>query len=221
MSVGGFAVTVVASAGRVVRVVAFLSILGFLTIILVGPVVALALSLIALVASLLAAILPFALVGLLVWEGYLLLAGDRRATLANLRARTLGLAHLLVNGARTVCSRTYVLTAGLVGSLKQWLLPAAERVRTVARDRAEGGVVLLRQGTTALRERARSASRVLRTLLMESLGGAAVGALLVYLSYMEGPANELAPLMAIGAAIGAAIGVLTSAIQTAPSAPKS
>jgi hypothetical protein len=205
----------------VVRVVAFLSILGFLTVILVGPVVALVLSVIALVASLLAVILPFALVGLLVWEGYLLLAGDRRAALANLRSYTLGFAHLLVNGTRAVCSRTYVLTAALVGSLKHWLLPAAERVRTVARDRAEGGVVLLRQGTTALRERARSASRVLRTLLLESLGGAAVGALLVYLADMEAPGNELAPLMVIGAAIGAGIGVLTSAIQSAPSATKS
>src|SRR5690242_7685440 len=110
---GGWLVELVASAGRALRVVSFLAVLGFLTVVLVGPVLALVIGLLSLIAGLLIAVLPFALVGLLVWGVYVAASHNRRAAWQGLRARASAIGRWVVAVPLAACVRVCAWGVGV------------------------------------------------------------------------------------------------------------
>lgn len=72
--------------GRAVRGLFFLAAVGFLAVILVGPVIAVISVAVSLALSALAVLLPFALVGLVLWVPYQILSRNPATAWANIRA---------------------------------------------------------------------------------------------------------------------------------------
>ncbi|HKI34962.1 MAG TPA: hypothetical protein VKA46_24110 [Gemmataceae bacterium] len=208
---------VVSSAGRVLRVVSFLTVLGFLSVVLVGPVLALVFGLLALVAGLLLLALPFALVGLLVWSAYLAAARDRKAAWEALRGRTAGIGRWLVRIPLAACVRlcSWGVRVGCV--LAPVALPVARRAGEAARQGVEQGVVLAERGARAAGDaavRARSTAQFVGAVLLEVIGGAAVGTILVCLVDSPVPGGILALHILGGAVAGAFLGLLVGAARS-------
>jgi hypothetical protein len=210
-------VAVTSSTGRVLRVVAFLTVLGFLTFVLISPVLALVIGALSVMAGLAIITLPFALIGLLVWSAYLVVARDRRVAWQNLHARLAGIGHWFVTVPWTACVRLCAWGAGAVQALAPVALPVARRAGEVARDGVEAGVVLAGRGANAAAAflpRARSAGQRIVGVLLEVIGGAAVGTILVCLvdSSTRGPI--LALHIVAGAIAGGCLGLLVGAARS-------
>jgi hypothetical protein len=200
----------VASAGRVLRLVSFLAVLGFLTIVLIGPVLALVIAALALIVGLLAAAAPFILVGLLVWGVSVALSPERRAAWEKLRARAAALGRWVVTVPLAACARVCAWGFGVGRSLAPIAVPVARRAGEVARDGVEAGVALAERGAV----RARSVAQVVAGVMLEVIGGAAVGTILVCLadSGVRGPTLGLH--IAAGAIGGAFLGLLVGAARS-------
>ena len=201
---------IVASAGRVLRLVSFLAVLGFLTVVLIGPVLALVIGVLTLVAGFLIATGPFILVGLLVWGVAVAISPDRREAWRKLRARAGAVSHWVVTVPLAACARVCAWGYGVGRSLAPLAVPAARRAGEVARDGVEAGVALAERGAV----RARSVARVAAGVMLEVIGGAAVGTILVCLAdtSMRGPALGLH--IAAGAVAGAFLGLLVGAARS-------
>jgi hypothetical protein len=200
----------VASAGRVLRLVSFLAVLGFLTIVLIGPVLALVIAALALIVGLLAAAAPFILVGLLVWGVSVALSPERRAAWEKLRARAAALGRWVVTVPLAACARVCAWGFGVGRSLAPIAVPVSRRAGEVARDGVEAGVALAERGAV----RARSVAQVVAGVMLEVIGGAAVGTILVCLadSGVRGPTLGLH--IAAGAIGGAFLGLLVGAARS-------
>ena len=199
----------VASAGRVLRLVSFLAVLGFLTVVLIGPVLALVIAAMTLIIGLLIAAGPFILVGLVVWGVTVALSPERRAAWQRLRARTGAVGRWVVAVPLAACGRVCAWGYGVGRSLAPVAVPAARRAGEVARQGVEAGVVLAERGAV----KARSAAQVVGGVMLEVIGGAAVGTILVCLAdtSMRGPV--LALHIAGGAIVGALLGLLVGAAR--------
>jgi hypothetical protein len=208
-------VSVMSSTGRVFRVVVSLTVLGFLTVVLVGPVLALVAGILAVMLSVSAVALPFALIGLLVWSAYLA-AHDRRAAWQNLRARVADLGRWFVGVPLATSVRLCAWCAVAVRALAPVAVPVARRAGEVARDGVEAGVVLAGRGADAagaVVTRARSVGQVVGGVLLEIVGGAAVGTILVCLADSGTRGGALALHIAAGAVAGACLGLLVGAAR--------
>jgi hypothetical protein len=210
-------VTAVSSTGRVLRGVAFLTVLGFLTVVLVGPVLALVFGILAVFVAVAAAALPFALIGLLVWSVCLAATRDRWAAWESLRARAAGLGHWFVTVPPRVCGRLCGWGLGAVRALAPLAVPVARRAGEVARDGVEKGVVLAGRGADAAAAgltRARSLGRFAAAVVLEVIGGAAVGTILVCLVDSASRGGALALHITAGAVAGACLGMLVGAARS-------
>jgi hypothetical protein len=210
-------VSVMSSTGRALRGVAFLTVLGFLTVVLIGPVLTLVACVVGLTLTAAAFVLPFALVGLVVWAAFLAAAHDRRTAWLALRARVADLGRWFVAVPLAACLRICAWGVGAVRALAPVALPVARRAGAVARDGVEAGVVLAGRGVDAAGAcltRTRSAGRFVGGVLLEVIGGAAVGTILVCLAD-SGPHGKLLALhITAGAIAGACLGLLVGAARS-------
>jgi hypothetical protein len=200
----------VASAGRVLRLVSFLAMLGFLTVILIGPVLALVIGTLALIIGLLAAAAPFIVVGLLVWGAAVAISPERREAWQRLRVRASALGHWVVTVPLAACARVCAWGFGVGRALAPVALPAARRAGEMARDGVEAGVALAERGAV----KARSAAQVVAGVMLEVIGGAAVGTILVCLADSGVRGSTLGLHIAAGAIGGAFLGLLVGAARS-------
>ena len=210
---------VITSAGHVLRVVAFLTVLGFLTVVLAAPVVGLIIGVLTLVAGVVIVALPFALVGLLVWGVYLAASPDRRATWERLGQRMGRFGRWVVAVPLAACVRVCAWGVDVGRVLAPKAVPVARRAGEAAREGLHKGVVLAEQGANAagvVAARARPAAHYLGTLVLEVIGGAAVGTILVCLVDSGARGVTLVLHIAAGAAAGALLGLLVGAARSAP-----
>jgi hypothetical protein len=194
----------------VLRVVSFLAVLGFLTVVLIGPVLALVVAVLALIVGLLAAASPFILVGLVVWGTAVAISPERRAGWQKLRARAAALGRWVVTVPLTACGRVCAWGFGVGRSLAPIAVPVARRAGEVARDGVEAGVALAERGAV----KARGAAQVVGGVMLEVIGGAAVGTILVCLADTSLPGRALALRIAAGAVAGAFLGLLVGAARS-------
>jgi hypothetical protein len=204
------------SAGRALRVVAFLTVLGFLTVVLIGPVLVLVAGILSIFVTLAAVMLPFALIGLLVSAVYQAVAHDRRLEWRNLRTHVANLGHWFVAVPLAACVRVCAWGAGAVRALAPVTVPVARRAGEAARDGVEAGVVLAGRGADAAGAaltRARTFGHFLGGVLSEVVGGAAVGTILVCLADSATRGGTLALHISAGAIAGACLGLLVGAAR--------
>jgi hypothetical protein len=202
-------VTYVASAGRVLRLVFFLAVLGFLTVILIGPVLALTIASLTIIVGLLIAAAPFIVVGLGVWGVYIALSPERRGSWQRLRARSAAIGHWAVTVPPSACRRVCAWGYGAGRRLAPIAVPAARRAGEAARDGVEAGAALAERGAA----RARSAAQIVTGVVLEVVGGAAVGTILVCLADSTPRSPILGMHIAAGAAVGAFLGLLVGAAR--------
>jgi hypothetical protein len=201
------------------RVAAFLTVLGFLTVVLVGPVLALVIGVLVLVAGLFIVALPFALVGLLAWGVYLAATPDRRAACERLGRRVGRFGRWVVAVPLAACVRVCAWGIGVGRALAPRAVPVARRAGEVAREGVQKGVVLAGHGANAagaLAARARPAARFVGGLVLEVIGGAAVGTILVCLADSGARGATLGLHIAAGAVAGALLGLLVGAARSVP-----
>jgi hypothetical protein len=189
------------------RVVAFLTVLGFLTVVLIGPVVALIVGILSLMVSVVAAVLPFALIGLLVWGVVIAASPNRRAHWQSLCDHARSLGRWFVRVPLAVCMKLCAWGVGVGRALAPKAIPAARRAGDVAKEGIQVGLVLAERGANA----ARPAAHFVRNLLLEVIGGAAVGLILVCLVDSTAPRGILGLHLLGGALAGALLGVLVGA----------
>jgi hypothetical protein len=199
------------------RIVAFLTVLGFLSVVLVGPVLALVFGLLALVVGVLLLAAPFALVGLLVWSVYLAAVRDRRAAWEALRARTAGIGRWVRAVPLAACIRLCAWGVAVGRVVAPLAVPVARGAGEAARQGVEQGVVLAERGARAAGDaavKARSAVQFIAGLLLEVIGGAAVGTILVCLIDSHPRGGILALHLVGGAIAGAFLGLLVGAARS-------
>jgi hypothetical protein len=198
-------------------VVAFLTVLGFLTVVLIGPVIALIIGILSLMAGVLIATAPFALVGLLVWGIFLAASPDRRQTWRNLRTRVAAAWHWIVDVPVAACVRLCAWGVGVGRTVMPKAVPVARQAGEVALDGIQVGMVLAERGANA----ARPAAHFVGTLFLEMIGGAAVGVILVCLIDSHVPGGILGLRLLGGALGGACLGLLVGAARSSVSAQRS
>jgi len=194
----------------VLRVVSFLAVLGFLTVVLIGPVLALVVGMLSLILSLLLAAAPFVIVGLLVWGVYIAVSPERNAAWQRLRARVAGAGRWIVDVPLAACVRLCSWGLGVGRTLAPIAVPAARRAGEVAQQGVEAGVALAEQGAY----KARSAFRTVAGVTLEVIGGAAVGTILVCLADSHVPGGILGLHILGGAITGAILGLLVGAARS-------
>lgn len=207
----------VSSAGRALRVVSFLAVLGFLTVVLVGPVLALVVGVLSLVVGLLVAALPFALIGLLVWGAYLAVSRDPRVGWQKLRAKAGAVGRWVVAVPLAACVRLCAWGVGVGRVLAPLAVPVARRAGEAARGGVEAGAALAGRGANAAGAalvKTQSAARFVGAVLLETVGGAAVGTILVCLADSGARGAALGWRIFAGAVAGAFIGLLVGAARS-------
>jgi hypothetical protein len=202
-------VTIVVSAGRVLRLICFLAVLGFLTVVLIGPVLALVLGSLAIILGLLIAAAPFIVIGLGVWGVFVALSPERRGAWQQLRTRAGAIGHWAVTVPPSACRKVCTWGYGAGRKLAPIAVPAARRAGEVARDGVEAGVALAERGAA----RARSAAQIVGGIVLEVIGGAAVGIILVCLADSSPRGPILGIHIAAGAIAGALLGLLVGAAR--------
>jgi hypothetical protein len=210
-------VELVSSAGRVLRIVAFLTVLGFLTVVLIGPVIALVLSVFAVVATAVAVTLPFALIGLLVWGVFAASARDRAAAWQGFRLRAAALGRWLFVVPFAACARVCTWGLGVGRTLAPVAVPVARQAGEVAREGIQVGVNLAGRGADAAGAalvKAHSFTRFVGGVLLEIVGGAAVGTILVCLADSGARGAALGWRIFAGVVAGALIGLLVGAARS-------
>jgi hypothetical protein len=210
-------VQVVSSAGRVLRVVAFLTVLGFLTVILIGPLLALVIAVFAVVAGVVIVTLPFALIGLLVWGVLAMSAQDRAAAWQGFRLRAAALGRWLVVVPFAACGRVFAWALGVGRMLAPVALPVARKAGDVAREGIQHGVAMAGRGANAAVEvagKARSTAQRVGSVLLEVVAGAAIGAILICLVDSHVPGGVLAMHILGGTLAGACLGLLVGAARS-------
>ncbi len=198
-----------ASAGRALRVVSFLAVLGFLTVALIGPVLALVVGLLSLIVSLLLAAAPFVAVGLLVWLVIISASPDRNVAWQKLRARVAAAGRWIVDVPLAACVRLCSWGLGVGRTLAPMAVPAARRAGEVAQQGVEAGVALAEQGA----HKARSAFQTVAGVSLEVIGGAAVGTIVICLADSRVPGGILGLHILGGATGGAILGLLVGAAR--------
>jgi hypothetical protein len=212
-------VGVITSAGQALRVTAFLTVLGFLTVILIGPVLVLIAGILALFVTLAAFILPFALVGVLVWGIYVLAAEDRKTAWLGLRRQVASLGRWFVGVPVAASVRICKWGAGVVRALTPIAVPVARRAAEAAREGVQKGVVLAERGAEAagnLAEKARPAAHFAGGVVLEMIGGAAVGTILVCLADSQPRGGVLGLHLLAGAVGGMFLGLLVGVVRSSP-----
>lgn len=235
------------SLGRVMRTLFFLAVLGFMTVILIGPVVALVSVLLSLMISLVATILPFVLVGLVIWVPYQLITRDPRTSWASIRGAT-GVAADKVTQLLKAGFRAIAWTAGRGLAIAGRLRPTASQMTAAAANASAKAAEAAREVSIKARDVAAeygpavagacargcrtavdegrvvvawsgSWLRYLGGLFLEMVGAATVGAAIVAVASLgqEGVEERIA----LGAAAGAAIGFLVTIARSRPEAARS
>jgi hypothetical protein len=194
----------------VLRLVSFLAVLGFLTVVLIGPVLALVVGVLTLILGLLTVASPFILVGLVVWGTAVAISPERRVAWQKLRARAAALGHWVVTVPLAACGRVCAWGFGVGRSLAPMAVPVARRAGEVARDGVEAGVALAERGAV----KARGVAQVVTGVLLEVIGGAAVGTILVCLADTGVRGGTLALHIVAGALGGAFLGLLVGATRS-------
>ncbi len=179
--------------GRALRLVSFLALVGVLALVLLVPVLAIVITTLALVLAGLAALLPFALIGALVWVPYEAIRHDRHVAWEKLFAKTRSLGRWLRDVPLRGCLDCCAWGARTVGVLA----PKAGR----------GAHRLVEIGSAGVAKVLPVARRV-GAISLETLGGAAVGVILVTLTHSEEVTAAFGLRLFIGATIGAVIGTL-------------
>jgi hypothetical protein len=100
-----FAVESAPSLSAVVRKLCFFTLMGFLALILLGPVIAVVATLLSLVLTVLLLVLPFAVIGYLVWIPYQVLSRDKQAAWNNIRDAGLAFHQALVVVPAGICAQ--------------------------------------------------------------------------------------------------------------------
>jgi hypothetical protein len=221
----------VSVAGRVARTVCFLAVLGLLTVVLIGPLLAVIGALVSVVLAVILVVVPLALVGLLVWGTYQAIAHDPKAAWQTARGHAAALGR---KASAALVSCAYLVRWGVLRgrSLFVRVKPVARTVGGAALDlavqaadysREQAPVVLdacgrgcaeAARGGKALAVKARPAVFYVGGLFLEVLAGAGVGALLAALVSLGHPDFETR--LILGGAIGAAIGLLVAAARGRP-----
>ena len=178
---------------------------------LIGPVLALVVSVLSLIVSLLLAAAPFVFVGLLVWGVYLVLSPERDVAWQRLRARTAAVARWIADVPVAACLRLCAWGLGVGRTLAPIAVPAARRAGEMAEQGVEAGVVLAEQGA----DKARSAFRTIAGVTLEVFGGAAVGTILVCLTDSHVAGSILGLHILGGAVAGAILGLLVARARLA------
>jgi hypothetical protein len=167
------------TAGYLFRKLVFLTFLGFAVMVLFGPIVAIA-----------SVILPFALVGFLVWIPFQLFALRRPVDWDRIGVRARALGQDLANCGRG-CTRVAAWPARLAS-----------------------GIVAAVVGTLAFLVRtAFSTVRILIQVALMLATGAAIGAVWGVIS-SSGVDHDRAPVIALNAIVGGVLAALTWAVMT-------
>jgi hypothetical protein len=201
------------------RVVAFLTVLGFLTMVLIGPILALVIGILTLFAGVLIATLPFALVGLVVWGVYVAASPDRAAAWRSLRTQLAAAGHWIVRVPLAVCVRVCAWGIAVGRVLTPRVVPVARRAGDAAREGIHAGVALAGRGAGAAIEvagKARSTAQRVGSVMLEVIAGAAIGTILICLIDSHVPGGVLALHILGGALGGACLGLLVGAARSSP-----
>src|SRR5260370_27768961 len=140
---------VLSSVGGVLGAVALLALLGFVVVVLAGPVLAIIVSLVTLILSLVASALPFALIGLLVWGTYQLVTRGPRGAWRDLGLRVAQIGYWLL--AVPLIGIIRVVKGGLRAgrAVTALALPAARRAGQAAKEGVEAGAAMGQRGAAA------------------------------------------------------------------------
>jgi hypothetical protein len=170
----------------------------------------------ALVAGLVITLLPFVLVGLLVWGTYYAVAHDRKEAWQTVRAKVSAFGRWVVAVPLAASVALCAWAVGVVRLLTPKVVPVARRAGEVARDGVEAGAALAGRGAEAAGAvvvKARSAGQVVGAVLLETVGGAAVGTILVCLAESGHHGGALLLRIVAGALTGAFLGLLVGAAR--------
>jgi hypothetical protein len=179
--------------GRALRLVSYLALVGVLALLLLVPVLAIVVTTLALVLAGLAIMLPFALLGALVWLPYEVFLHNRHVAWEKLTAKTRTLGRWL----RDVPLRGCVDCCAWGGRTVRVLAPKAGRAASRVVEVGSAGVA-----------KVIPVARRVGAISLETLGGAAVGVILVTLTH----SGEVTPAFGLrlfaGAVGGAVVGTI-------------
>jgi hypothetical protein len=151
-----------------------LALLGFLAILLVGPVVALVSALLAVIIALLAVLLPFVVIGFLVWGGYQIVSHTPSSAWRNIREAGKNIAQFMVVTPFKVCKGACV---GTVNATKTVLRRSWYTLGVISRvllDAVFGGLVGALLGFVTMSD---SSPESFRGIVIATFVGAVTGAL--------------------------------------------
>jgi hypothetical protein len=179
--------------GRALRLVSYLALVGVLALVLLVPVLAIVITTLALVVAGLAVMLPFALIGALVWLPYEMFLNNRHVAWEKLSAKTRTLGRWL----RDVPLRGCVDCCAWGARTVRVLAPKAGRAAHRVVEVASAGVA-----------KVVPVARRVGAISLETLCGAAVGVILVTLTHSGEVTPSFGLRLFVGALGGAVIGTI-------------
>jgi hypothetical protein len=197
--------------------VCFLTVLGLLTVVLLGPVLALVIALLSLVVGLLAAVLPFAFIGLLAWVIGTAISGAGWTAWTRFRDGTRALARWAVRVPASVCPRLWGWSTAVVRALVPWAVSGARQAGFLAQQGGQAAVTaagwsagVAKAGAVA----AWGAAGLVASVLLEMIGGAAVGAIFVGLADLGEQGPDFVPRLLAGIGAGAFVGLVVGVARS-------
>jgi hypothetical protein len=147
---------------------------GFVAVILIGPVIALLSALLAVVVTLLAVVLPFAIIGFLVWGGYQVVSQTPHSAWKNIRQAGEDMAKVLVLTPFKVCKGACVGTVNVSKAVLQRSWATLAVVGRILFDALCGGAVGALLGSITISDNAQESVRV---IVIATILGAITGAI--------------------------------------------
>jgi hypothetical protein len=151
-----------------------LALLGFLAILLVGPVVAVISALLAVVVALLAVLLPFVIIGFLVWGGYQIVSHTPSSAWRNIRDAGKNIAHVMVVTPFKVCKGACIGTVSASKALVRRSWYTLGVISRILLDAVFGGLVGALLGFVTVND---SSPESFRGVVIATFVGAVTGAL--------------------------------------------
>ena len=146
---------------------------GFVALLLIGPAVALVSALLAVVITIFAALLPFVLIGFLVWGGYQVVSKTPASAWHNIRQAGEEVAKVMVVTPFRMCRGACVGTANLAKAVVQRSWYALGVIGRILLDAICGGAVGALLGSITMSDNAQESVRI---IVIATVLGALTGA---------------------------------------------
>jgi hypothetical protein len=148
---------------------------GFLALLLIGPAVALVSALLAVVVSILAVMLPFVVVGFMVWGGYQIVSHTPRSAWNNIRQAGKDLAKVMLVTPFKVCKGACIGTVNVAKATVRRSWYALGVIGRILLDAVCGGAVGALLGSITLSDNPQESVRI---IIIATVLGALTGAVI-------------------------------------------